>query len=349
MRLVLTFLFGLLTVGAVAAQQLSVNPHGEIPESLDCSSCHKSANWTDLKEVMEFDHGALSGFVLERAHETPTCSSCHIDARFDEPGSSECATCHEDVHAGALSANCVDCHNTARFDDVDGISVHMRTTFALTGAHVQVACSSCHTDDHAGFLSPLAPDCESCHLDVYETAQSIDHVANGFSQACQDCHGTIAWSGGGLFDHLTVSGFELLGAHDRMACTNCHGAANLVLTVPQTAASDCFTCHESDYDANHRNSDFPTNCLQCHSTETWQDAEFVDHDALAFPIYSGEHQGEWNTCQTCHDTGGFEAFTCFNCHEHRQSEMDDEHRGVDGYVYESLACLSCHPDGKEGD
>jgi hypothetical protein len=29
--------------------------------------------------------------------------------------------------------------------------------------------------------------------------------------------------------------------------------------------------------------------------------------------------------------------------------MDDEHDDVGGYVYESTACYTCHPDGEEGD
>ena len=29
--------------------------------------------------------------------------------------------------------------------------------------------------------------------------------------------------------------------------------------------------------------------------------------------------------------------------------MDDEHDDELDYVYESLACLSCHPDGEEDD
>ena len=43
----------------------------------------------------------------------------------------------------------------------------------------------------------------------------------------------------------------------------------------------------------------------------------------------------------------FEVFTCLTCHEHRRSEMDDEHDEVRGYVYESTACYSCHPDGED--
>jgi hypothetical protein len=27
--------------------------------------------------------------------------------------------------------------------------------------------------------------------------------------------------------------------------------------------------------------------------------------------------------------------------------MDQEHQGVPGYVYQSSACFSCHPDGEE--
>jgi hypothetical protein len=331
----------------VTAQESGTSPHGVIPESLDCSSCHKAQTWTDLRDDMDFEHGGLTGFSLERAHETPACISCHVDARFDLPGSSECVNCHEDVHAGALSENCSDCHTPTRFDDVDGLVVHMRTSFPLTGAHVQVACESCHFDDHDGFLSPLETDCESCHLDDFEMAQAIDHVANGFSSACQDCHGTIAWGQGGLFDHLGVSGFELEGAHARVSCANCHGGPNLALTVPRVPDSDCFSCHEADYSESHRLLDFPTACAQCHSSESWGDAQFPQHDAVAFPIYSGDHRGEWDSCQTCHDSGAFQEFTCFSCHEHNQPDTDDDHRGVGGYVYESVACLSCHPDGNE--
>ena len=72
----------------------------------------------------------------------------------------------------------------------------------------------------------------------------------------------------------------------------------------------------------------------------------MDHPQ--FPIFSGRHAGEWDTCQTCHtQPASFEVFTCLTCHEHRRSEMDDEHDEVRGYVYESTACYSCHPDGED--
>jgi hypothetical protein len=84
----------------------------------------------------------------------------------------------------------------------------------------------------------------------------------------------------------------------------------------------------------------------------WDDAEeFTQHDALYFPIYSGEHRNEWdNNCQSCHITpGNFTSFSCIDCHEHNQPEMNDEHDDVSGYIYQSEACYSCHPNGSEDD
>ncbi|HKJ01704.1 MAG TPA: hypothetical protein VJ997_04595, partial [Longimicrobiales bacterium] len=67
-----------------------------------------------------------------------------------------------------------------------------------------------------------------------------------------------------------------------------------------------------------------------------------------FPIYSGKHRGEWNSCGDCHTTPtDLSVFSCLTCHEHNQKDMDDKHKGRSGYVYESGACLSCHPRGRE--
>jgi len=113
--------------------------------------------------------------------------------------------------------------------------------------------------------------------------------------------------------------------------------------------TDCIACHESDYnnaDPNHAAAMFPTDCTLCHTTVGWEPSTF-DHDGLYFPIYSGRHRGEWDTCQDCHIGGNFQTFECIDCHEHNQADTDDEHDEVNGYVYESQACFSCHPDGRE--
>ncbi|MGD2070227.1 MAG: hypothetical protein PVI57_16245, partial [Gemmatimonadota bacterium] len=102
-------------------------------------------------------------------------------------------------------------------------------------------------------------------------------------------------------------------------------------------------CHQADYDGEHAGSGFPTTCRDCHTPATWDDATF-DHDAQFFPIYRGTHQGTWSDCGQCHTTSGdFGVFTCLTCHS--RSETDPDHDEVGGYVYESGACLSCHPTG----
>ncbi|HEY7471110.1 MAG TPA: hypothetical protein VIE68_02060, partial [Gemmatimonadota bacterium] len=62
------------------------------------------------------------------------------------------------------------------------------------------------------------------------------------------------------------------------------------------------------------------------------------------------HDNEWDTCQTCHvSPGNFSVFSCLNCHEHNQAEMDDKHDEVGGYAYDSARCYDCHPDGRGDD
>ena len=42
----------------------------------------------------------------------------------------------------------------------------------------------------------------------------------------------------------------------------------------------------------------------------------------------------------------FAAFTCLTCHDHNQTDMDEKHKEEPEYIYDSVACLDCHPDGK---
>ncbi|MBK9258020.1 MAG: hypothetical protein IPM42_21430 [Saprospiraceae bacterium] len=70
---------------------------------------------------------------------------------------------------------------------------------------------------------------------------------------------------------------------------------------------------------------------------------------MYFPIYTGKHKDEWNTCSDCHtNPNNYNIFSCINCHEHNnKNEVDDDHNGVSGYSYNSAACYSCHPMGKK--
>ncbi|HOY04923.1 MAG TPA: hypothetical protein PLO67_05950, partial [Saprospiraceae bacterium] len=84
----------------------------------------------------------------------------------------------------------------------------------------------------------------------------------------------------------------------------------------------------------------------CHTTSAWTPSNW-NHDQQYFPIYSGNHDGEWDDCIECHTTpNNYALFSCITCHEHsNQSQVNNDHDEVSGYQYTSTACYSCHPNG----
>ena len=335
--------------GRTPSAPRSRNPHGDI--AIACEACHTADGWRPLRDDPDFEHARDTGFALEARHAQAACAGCHLGLRFtglaDLGG--ECQTCHVDVHRGALSDACQSCHEPTDWALVDGVEVHAQTAFPLTGSHLQVSCESCHTQGAgAAAFSPLPADCLGCHQDALQSTEAslVPHVASGFPSDCETCHTTVAWSAG-PFDHAGVSGgFALVGAHMSLDCATCHTGPEGELPWTPASQDDCVSCHAADAQAAQPDhGGFPTTCTDCHGVNQWQGAT-VDHPQ--FPIFSGRHAGEWDTCQTCHtQPASFEVFTCLTCHEHRRSEMDDEHDEVRGYVYESTACYSCHPDGED--
>jgi hypothetical protein len=329
---------GAAMAGPAAAQQ---NPHGKLPEGVDCADCHTPKSWKVDLATAKFDHDTQTGFPLTGRHRSTACRSCHLDLSFDEPSlrAAECATCHADVHRGAYTGRCAECHNTVSFADLQARQVHARTIFPLTGAHLQVECRACHVDDRLGAFTPLDPQCVACHRTAYEQAQPVDHVASGFPLECQRCHSTIAWSAYVRFDHPTVSGgFRLLGAHERIRCLSCHDAQFGPRFQPAND-QDCIACHEPDYQRAHPGGGFPTTCTNCHTVETWTGATF-DHALVAngFRLLGAHARLD---CSSCHATDMTPLFhpandqDCVTCH---QADFDREH--PDGRF--PTTCLQCH-------
>lgn len=339
-----------LLPSASLAQRDGLNPHGVLSVTIGCEACHTTAGWRPTKTPLDFDHASVTDFALTGKHEDVRCATCHLDLIFSEPkiAPTDCAGCHVDVHRGRLSPDCTACHNTTLFADVPGLQIHAKTSFPLSGSHMQLSCESCHPDDSGGAYTTRQTECVSCHAAEYTAAQPVDHVAAAFPTACEQCHNTLAWSYSVAFDHVTASGgYVLVGRHTEIRCSSCHTAGSGTPIFNPVNENDCIACHQSDYEREHSGTGFPTTCASCHTNDTWQGATFTDHDALAFPIFSGAHRGRWDSCQTCHTTANdFSAFTCFNCHEHDRARMDEEHREESGYVYDSNACYSCHPSGR---
>jgi hypothetical protein len=210
---------------------------------------------------------------------------------------------------------------------------------ASVGRHATAACTSCHVNN---VYRGTPRDCVGCHRNDYDRTTSPNHPAAGFPTACESCHrpGDSSFRGAG-FNHASV--FPLAGRHAQASCSSCHANG-----VYKGTPRECVSCHRTQYDRtsspNHRAAGFPTACESCHrsSDTSWGQGRF-DH---RFPITSGKHANV--ACSTCHQSSGsFANFTCLVCHEHSRAEMDDKHRERPGYRYDSLACYSCHPNGRE--
>jgi len=140
---------------------------------------------------------------------------------------------------------------------------------------------------------------------------------------------------------------RVAGAHLSIDCYSCH-QGNYNSNLPTTS----YGCHQADYNGTnnppHASAQFPTTCEMCHTQNAWTPSTF-NHDQQYFPIYSGKHHGKWNLCSDCHtNSSNYQIFSCIDCHEHNQADMNDKHNGVPGYQYNSIACYTCHPDGNSG-
>lgn len=97
-----------------------------------CETCHSDQTF----KIANFTHRnpALRGFFVG-AHERAACDTCHDKATGTFPAgkgtavryavSTECTSCHRDVHNGALGTRCADCHKPDMMAGLpDGPSLH---------------------------------------------------------------------------------------------------------------------------------------------------------------------------------------------------------------------------------
>lgn len=318
-------------------------PHG--PDfKISCNVCHSTEGWQLDRKIYSFDHNKTN-LPLTGQHKKINCRQCHTALLFSDPRRL-CNDCHSDVHQATAGQDCDRCHNTFSWLVENINEVHQVSRFPLLGAHRAAECFDCHkSETHIRFDIP-GINCIDCHRQDYLSTTTPPHIEAGFTEECSQCHpvNSLQWAGKG-FNH---NFFPLVQGHSIPKCTDCHK------TGYSGIPADCFSCHSNDYNnaanPNHKTLAFSTLCEQCHSLEPdWQPAKFTQHDAVSFPIYSGRHKGEWNSCTQCHPVqSDYSQFSCITCHEHNKTDMDNKHRGENGYTYVSSACLQCHPRG-EGD
>lgn len=317
------------------------SPHKKLKRS--CEACHTPSSFTEIR----FDHDE-TGFPLEGGHNDVACLSCHSIEDFSKVEKS-CATCHNDVHRGKLGVMCERCHLPQGWAVFDAEEIHAETNFPVMGRHSKLDCEACHKGIGTAEFHQARSQCVDCHEQDYQATTSPSHVTGNFSRLCTDCHTVLSWTPATMTDHDPF--FPIFsGTHRGVwdACTICH-------TNPSNnKIFSCVNCHEHDQslmDPAHAGvagySFTSTACYECHPTGVA--GQFVDHDALYFPIFSGTHNNQWDECQICHtNPSNRKVFDCLSCHEHDRSLMDPAHQGITGYSYASNACYECHPTGQAG-
>jgi hypothetical protein len=301
--------------------------------STDCAQCHvmNAPSW-----IGSFNH-QLTVFPLTGAHQSVPCSKCHTTNSFKST-SQECYSCHASEYAavqspnhaaGSFSHQCVTCHTTtvwkpATFD-------HAATRFALTGKHASALCSSCHVNDNYRLTYS---DCYACHQVDFQKPTNPNHIAGSFVHACDQCHTTTVWTPS-TFNHSSTP-FALLGAHQAVACANCH-----VNNVYAGLHKNCIDCHQADYanttSPKHATPTFSTLCTQCHSMTGWKPASF-DHTATKFAL-TGKHTT--TACVACHVSNNYQLvyIGCYQCHSR-------DYQGTTNPNHSSAAfpttCETCH-------
>jgi len=191
---------------------------------------------------------------------------------------------------------------------------HLKTGFALTGAHTTVRCESCHIN---GVFKGTPKDCRTCHSPGGKQSQNSvvlpgNHIPTTLS--CESCHGTQSFTSG-RFSHTTgiAAGQSCVSCHDgshaqgkgpthiatQASCESCHKTTAWEGAKPPhdgfTAATNCANCHNGSSATGKVSGHIPVsaNCFSCHSVSGWKPTKW-NHTQVTV---SG-------ACATCH-SGNF--------------------------------------------
>ena len=232
------------------------------PYSNRCEDCHtqqifRPTTFTPARH-------AKTKFALTAAHAAVFCGDCHKPlpqvqalakpandaARQYHFADQSCAGCHVDPHHTKVS--CETCHNARQWKEVKPFD-HATTKFRLEGAHETTACIECHKPHadaraveaknakEAADFSRTPLQCFECHEDVH----GGQFMSAGKEQDCSTCHDVVRWRTG-TFDHSKTS-FPLDGAHEKVACGQCHKDRTSVdgktIRAYKNTPKLCIDCH----------------------------------------------------------------------------------------------------------
>lgn len=216
-----------------------------------CKNCHTEKSWRSVI----FNHDRDTKFNLNGLHKKLLCNDCHRSNLTDLKDIDECYDCHRssDVHNGEQGEQCEQCHSVEGWNKALSFD-HGLTAFPLMGQHAVVICEECHLNKD---YKNTADECKDCH-------KKDDTHEGRFGNSCALCHNPNDWNIW-LFDHDENTDFVLDGAHQDLACDDCHTrSSDSEIRVSET----CEGCHRND--DVHR-GEFGRQCQRCHVTSSFRD------------------------------------------------------------------------------
>ena len=313
----------------------------------ECYECHSEHAGRDFELVHwpgginRFDHDK-TGYELKGKHAGLNCRDCHKPdliredlSRFgDQVHSSStflglhnaCLDCHADEHGGQLAGDCTACHTNEGWKPASGFD-HAKTSYPLTGRHVNLSCAKCHPtiktaapqnpedESLVRFTGLQYGNCAPCHDDI--------HRSNYGSQ-CATCHNTSGWRdiAAAMFNHAKTR-FPLLGLHAGLACEKCHAPD---AKKSPLAHETCVDCHADTHRGQFIARADGGACEACHTVNGFVPSLFAagDHAGTRFAL-----------------TGAHLAQPCFACHPAARDEDGQQYRV---YVLSDRRCEACHTD-----
>jgi hypothetical protein len=321
-------------------------------QSSACLMCHPTGaagTFAQHDAIFPINSGAHQGTWTG-------CTACHPNASTSSVFTCMSSGCHaqattDPAHAGVtgyayVATQCLSCHPTG----AAGTFAQHDAIFPINGGTHKgtwTACTACHPS--AGTPSVFTCMSSGCHAQAATDPIHTGIPGYAFTAAqCLSCHPTGQPASFTQHDALYFPIYSGSHVGTWSACTACHATAG---------SPNVFTCMSSGCHAQAATDPAHTGipgyaytaaqCLSCHPTGTG--GNFTQHDALYFPVYSGQHQGRWTTCAQCHPTAGTPSvFTCMSGSCHPQAQTNSNHARRTGYSYTAAACYSCHPRGTGG-
>ena len=229
-----------------------------------CERCHDVKGFSPA--LFTIDQHNKSPYPLEGAHLAVPCFLCHtkinhgtiretMQFRFK---STRCNVCHKDAHQGTVNKylnlkssiskmdGCEHCHQVSSWADVN--FDHTQTAFTLEGRHLSTPCIGCHKQGKGNIeivFNTAPKECMQCHQDKHAGQFATD--VSKMVTNCRQCHTPASWKAE-KFDHNRDAAFKLTGAHQSVACNQCHKTISengIKFVQYKPLSSECKSCHGS--------------------------------------------------------------------------------------------------------